>query len=166
MTSLRMRPTTFASGDVSTWLQCFCLRAAANEWKVDGLPKLLPPFLEGQALAVCQQMGEDDRKRLDKIQAALLSAFRSTPQLAMAAFQTRSLQHGESVEEFAYHLRRLLSDAMPDKKDETSLNGVCVKGGTERNGPPFVYLLMCPINHRRAHERLQRIVVRRLVHMS
>ena len=36
----------------------------------------------------------------------------------MAAFQNRCLQQGESVEEFAYHLRRLLSDAMPNLTDD------------------------------------------------
>ena len=70
-------------------------------------------------------MGEDDRKSLDKIKAALLSAFRRTPQLAMAAFQTRSLQHGESVEEFAYHLRRLLSDVMPDSLECHAGASIC-----------------------------------------
>ena len=38
----------------------------------------------------------------------------------MASFQSYFLQQDESVEEFAYRLRRLLSDAMPNLDDGTA----------------------------------------------
>ena len=81
MTSLRVRPSPFSSGDVVAWLKRFDLCASANDSKAEDKPKLLPEFLEGQALAVYDQMDSDDQGNLKKIKEVLQSAFRQPPQV-------------------------------------------------------------------------------------
>ena len=117
MTLLRVRPTTFSSGDVLSWLQRFELCAKANEWKPEDKPTILSAFLDGQALAAFQQMSADDQQDLNKIKKTLTATFRQPPEVAMTSFQTRSLRAGESLEEFLHDLRRLLNNAMPATRD-------------------------------------------------
>ena len=124
--SLPSRPSLFSKGDVATWLEKFGHIAAANSWKREDWAKLVPAYLDGQALAVFARLSDADKTDFDKMRLALLEAFRSPPQLAMTAFQTRRLRPDESVDEYAYHLRRLLADAMPALADETAQSAMLV----------------------------------------
>ena len=68
-------PKAFSGGDWNEWLMRFDICAEANGWKKDVRVVKLPTLLEGEALAVFTEIGEDERK---KVTDALKRAFHPT----------------------------------------------------------------------------------------
>jgi hypothetical protein len=65
--SLPSRPSPFFKGDVATWLERFGHIAAANNWKPEDWARLVPAYLDGQALAVFARMPDADKADFKKI---------------------------------------------------------------------------------------------------
>ena len=68
-------PKAFSGGDWNEWLLRFDICAEANGWKNDVRVVKLPTLLEGEALAIFTEIGEDERKDYHK---ALKKAFHPT----------------------------------------------------------------------------------------
>ena len=51
---------TFDSGKASEWFKHFEICCRANEWDNDKMALKLPTLLEGEALAVCLELVEDE----------------------------------------------------------------------------------------------------------
>ena len=55
-------PKPFASGYVSEWCQRFEICSKANEWNNATMALKLPRLLEGEALAVCLELTDEQKK--------------------------------------------------------------------------------------------------------
>ena len=71
-------PKAFSGGDWNEWLLRFDICAEANGWKNDVRVVKLPTLLEGEALAVFTEIGENERKDYHKVTDALKGAFHPT----------------------------------------------------------------------------------------
>ena len=79
----------------------------------------LPTLLEGEALAVFREIGENERKDYHKVTDALKRAFHPTESqfLVLKQFEKRQLLPRESPRMFLHSLKRLLNAAMPELED-------------------------------------------------
>ena len=112
-------PKTFSGGDWNEWLLRFDICAEANGWKNDVRVVKLPTLLEGEALAVFTEIGENERKDYHKVTDALKGAFHPTESQfsVLKQFEKRQLLPGESPRMFLHSLKRLLNAAMPELED-------------------------------------------------
>jgi hypothetical protein len=110
-------------GDIETWLTKVSMVANLN--KIKNEADFIPLFLEGSALAVFQQMKDDDKKVALKVKERLREAFGEDPFVAYTKFSTLKWL-GESVDVYATELGRLLRIA--GIEDETILKRAFVLG--------------------------------------
>ena len=86
-------PKAFSGGDWNEWLLRFDICAEANGWKNDVRVVKLPTLLEGEALAVFTEIGENERKDYLKVTDALKRAFRYSNNLKKAIASGRVSSH-------------------------------------------------------------------------
>lgn len=92
-------------GDFSEWLKKFELVASLQGIK--SLDAFLPLFLTGNAFAIYDSLGPEDKKDYEKIKASLIRAFSYDEFTAYEAFVNRRYSIGEPVDVFLSDLRRL-----------------------------------------------------------
>ena len=93
------------SGNVETWHKKKRLIAKLKE--VKKLVSFLPLFLEGDAFAVYDELPEESKDSIQKIEQALLSAFAQNRYSAYDTFRQRNWCPGEAVDVYMSDLRRL-----------------------------------------------------------
>ena len=111
-------PEPLHDEDARAWFKRFEVCSAANGW--DAAKKLLrlPTLLRGRAWAVFDSLGEDDTDTFDHLKAALLLRLSpDTDEDRMVAREKLSVRKfrdgGESIDELARDLERLLDRASP-----------------------------------------------------
>ena len=92
-------------GDVVTWLNK--VRLVAKLQQVNDVASLLPLYLEGDALPLYREMGEEDQKQIEQIEARLKEVF---PDDAFAAYRIVTMIRwaGERVDIYANKIRQLV----------------------------------------------------------
>ena len=98
-----LKPFT-GEGDVVKWLAK--LKMVAKLQKIEDVVNLLPLYLEGEALAIYQQMREADKDVLAQVEQRLKLAFAEGPFEALEKLASLRWT-GESVDVFASEIRRL-----------------------------------------------------------
>ena len=100
-------PQPFSGGDWNEWLLRFDICAEANGWENDIRVVKLPTLLEGEALAVFTEIGEDERKDYPKVTNILQKAFHPTESQfsVLKQFEKRQLLSGESPRMFLHSLK-------------------------------------------------------------
>ena len=106
-------PKPFSTGDVTEWFQRFEICCAANTWSDEVKAVKLPMLLEGEALAVWLELGDDDKKDYKKAKEHLLKNMMPMEFISLDEFHQRKLRPGESLSVFLHDLKKLLSGAMP-----------------------------------------------------
>ena len=90
--------------DFAIWCRKFEATAAVCDIeKIAALPMLL----DGRAFDLFSGLTSEDQRSYDAVKAALSEAFGPDPQEAFEQFRSRSIQPGESIEEYMSSLRRL-----------------------------------------------------------
>ena len=92
------------------------VRKRMDRWKNDAMVVKLPTLLEGEALAVFTEIGEDERKDYQKVRDAVKRVFHPTEAQfsVLKQFEKRQLLPGESPRMFLHSLKRFLNAAMPE----------------------------------------------------
>jgi len=111
-------PEPLHDEDSRSWFKRFEVCAAANGW--DAAKKLLrlPTLLKGCAWAIFDSLGEDETDSYDHLKAALLKRLSpDTEEDRLTAheqlFRRKLREGGESIDELARDLERLLDKASP-----------------------------------------------------
>lgn len=106
---LKLIPQYDGSGTASVveWIEK--LELVCKLRKIDDVASVIPLRLSGGAFAVYLQLGEEEKKKKEKIKEALLAAFAADPYAAYEQFVSRKLTPGESPDVFLAELRRLSS---------------------------------------------------------
>ncbi|KFD51331.1 hypothetical protein M513_07736 [Trichuris suis] len=94
-----------SSQRVAEWLEK--VELVCELCRVVDVARVLPLRLTGGAFAVYQQLPSEDRRKIEKVKAALLTAFALDKFLAYKQFTTRKLGSGESPNVFLAALERL-----------------------------------------------------------
>ena len=106
-------PKPFASGDANEWFTRYEICCKANDWK-DGTPALkLPTLLEGEALAVCLELSEEQQGNYETAKKAICEAMMPMEFVSLDEFHRRKLRPGEAVSIFVHDLKKLLEQSMP-----------------------------------------------------
>ena len=105
-----LRPFGGQNDDLDAFWAKFGVTVTLQKWDDDATKMAnLPLFLEGEAFTVWNELSSSDKKDLKKVKEALKAAFGMTPAQAYRAFVSRSLRGGESVDNYAADLKRLLA---------------------------------------------------------
>ena len=114
-----VKPQSFANGDIEDWIQHYELCCRANRWEAnDGLKLLtMATHFRGRALAVYSRLRDADKATYPALKTAMIRAFAPDTaerrRLAHQQYVSRRWKSGESMEECARALERLLDKAMP-----------------------------------------------------
>ena len=100
---IRLIDTFDGTGDVVEWHTQASLLC---EYRGVPVIDVLPMRLKGGAFSVWSQLSSVDRRSSDAVKNALFTAFAMDDYAAHAAFMSRTLQPGESVDVFLASLRR------------------------------------------------------------
>ena len=103
------------SGNVENWIKKIRLVAKLKE--VKKLESFLPLFLEGDAFAVYDELSEESKGSIQKIEQALLSAFAQNRYSAYDTFRQRNWCPGEAVDVYMSDVRRLARLAKIENDD-------------------------------------------------
>uniref|UniRef100_A0A5S6QDX7 J domain-containing protein n=1 Tax=Trichuris muris TaxID=70415 RepID=A0A5S6QDX7_TRIMR len=122
-------PRQFENGDFLEWATRFELCSRSNGWTDSVMAMKLPTLLEGEAYIVYQGLPEEVLNSYVQLKEALTSRLHPDKlgHSALQRFEERKLQPGETVECFAYHLRRLLTLAIPSLDAESRVLDVCAQ---------------------------------------
>ena len=93
------------NGDVTVWLQK--LKLVAELKNLGTLAALIPLYLEGAAFSVYNELNDEDKKDVLKIENCLINAFAQNAFSAFDSLRSRSWKTGEPVDVFLADLRRL-----------------------------------------------------------
>uniref|UniRef100_A0A5S6QBE1 RNA-directed DNA polymerase n=1 Tax=Trichuris muris TaxID=70415 RepID=A0A5S6QBE1_TRIMR len=117
-------PRQFDSGDFLEWATRLELCSRSNGWSDAVMAMKLPTLLEGEAYRVYQSLHKEVLNTYSSLKEALNTRLLPAELLhsALQHFEERKLKPGETVEAFAYHLRRLLRLAMPSLDDASTEN--------------------------------------------
>ncbi|XP_068224554.1 uncharacterized protein [Palaemon carinicauda] len=107
----RVKPFT-GEGDIVSWLKKVTLVAKLQ--KIVDLASFIPLYLEGDALALSMEMGDEDQECAAKIQEKLKVAFSDDPFSAFGKL-VQLKWTGEPVDVYANEIRRLAGLAKFDK---------------------------------------------------
>ncbi|XP_068237273.1 uncharacterized protein [Palaemon carinicauda] len=108
----RVKPFT-GEGDIVSWLKKVTLVAKLQ--KIVDLASFIPLYLEGDALALSMEMGDEDQECAAKIQEKLKVAFSDDPFSAFGKL-VQLKWTGEPVDVYANEIRRLAGLAKFDKQ--------------------------------------------------
>ena len=86
--------------------------------KLEDLTVVIPLFLDGPTFAVYDQLKEEDKRDVDKIELAVRTPFACDEFLAYVEFRNRQWKNGESVDVYLVDLKRLAHLANIDNKNE------------------------------------------------
>ncbi|KFD46612.1 hypothetical protein M513_12511 [Trichuris suis] len=108
-------PRQFGNGDFIEWASRFELCSRSNGWNDTVMAIWLCTLLEGDACTIYQSLPEDVLSSYQALKQAMVARIHpeDLAHSALQRFEERYLRAGETVESFAYHLRRLLALAMP-----------------------------------------------------
>ena len=112
-------PSAFSEGDPTEWFKRFEICSASNDWDSAMRAKKMPTLLEGEALAVCLDLGEDDQKDYNEAKKKIIARLAPMSFVWLDNFQARRLRSVESLPVFVHTLKRLLGQAMPDVDEGT-----------------------------------------------
>ena len=112
-------PSAFSEGDPTEWFKRFEICSASNDWDSAMRAKKMPTLLEGEALAVCLDLGEDDQKDYNEAKKKIIARLAPMSFVWLDNFQARRLRSVESLPMFVHTLKRLLGQAMPDVDEGT-----------------------------------------------
>ena len=111
------------SGNVENWIKKIRLVAKLKE--VKKLESFLPLFLEGDAFAVYDELSEESKGSILKIEQALLNAFAQNRYSAYDTFRQRNWCPGEAVDVYMSDVRRLARLAKIENDDVIRCAFIC-----------------------------------------
>ena len=111
------------SGNVENWIKKIRLVAKLKE--VKKLESFLPLFLEGDAFAVYDELSEESKGSIQKIEQALLSAFAQNRYSASDTFRQRNWCPGEAVDVYMSDVQRLARLAKIENDDVIRCAFIC-----------------------------------------
>ena len=103
---VKLIPEFDGAGDVVDWIEKVEMVCKLQQPAAD-LVIVIPLRLRGGASAVYRQLPEEDRRKADKVKAALRRAFAVDKYAAYELFSARRLRPGESVDVYLAELQRL-----------------------------------------------------------
>ena len=103
---VKLIPEFDGTGDVVDWIEKVEMVCKLQQPAAD-LVIVIPLRLRGGASAVYRQLSEEDRRKADKVKAALRRAFAVDKYAAYELFSARRLRPGESVDVYLAELQRL-----------------------------------------------------------
>ena len=105
-----LKPFRGRDDNFQTFWSKFLVLAEANGWDTDDKKmSKLPLLLDGAAYTVVDQLPSADKKKPDKVKAALETAFSPSPAEAYHLFVARRLLLDEPVDSYVADLQRLLT---------------------------------------------------------
>ncbi|KFD50523.1 hypothetical protein M514_08591 [Trichuris suis] len=108
-------PRQFDNGDFIEWASRCELCSRSDGWNDTVMAMKLPTLLEGDAYTIYQSLPQDVLSSYHALKQVMVARLHPGDLVhsALQRFEEKNLTDGETVESFAYHLRRLLSLAMP-----------------------------------------------------
>ena len=110
-------PEPLQDSDARSWFKRFEVCASANEWDAEKQLRRLPTLLRGRAWAIFDSLSDDQRDTYEKLKKALLERLDpDTDEDRLSArdkLARRQLRDGESVDELARDIEKLLEKASP-----------------------------------------------------
>ena len=106
-------PKPFASGDATEWFQRFEICCRANKWDDAVKAVKLPTLLEGEALAVWLELGEEEQSDYATAKKEISAALMPMEFVSLGEFHRRKLRPGEALSVFVHDAKKLLDQAMP-----------------------------------------------------
>ena len=86
--------TSFAEGGAADWFRCFNIYCRANEWDEIIKARKLPTILEGEALAICVELGEDVQFDYSKVKKQMLGRVTPMKFASLEEFHRQKLHTG------------------------------------------------------------------------
>jgi len=110
-------PEPLQNEDAKSWFKRYEVCSIANGWDADKKRQRLPTLLRGRAWAIFDSLGDDETDTYDHLKAAILGRMcpdtEEDKSVARERLSQRRLCHGESVDELARDLEKLLDQATP-----------------------------------------------------
>ena len=104
-------PKPFTGGDIAEWLQHFDICCEANAWDGDKKLKKLPTLLEGEALAIWLELGEDDKTAYTDVKEKLLKRMKPDAFTALDELHKRVMRPDEPLALYAHRLKWMVDQA-------------------------------------------------------
>ena len=115
-------PEPLQDKDAKSWFKRYEVCAAANEWNAEKQLLRLPTLLRGRAWAIFDALPDGDKGSYNDLKKALLERLSpDTDEDRLSArdeLARRRLRDGESVDELARDMEKLLDKASPDLPPE------------------------------------------------
>ena len=104
-----LHPYQGSCDDLAAFWAQFSVEAGLQKWDTDGKKAdNMPLFLEDEVFTVWSEMSDGDKKDPNKVKEQLSAAFDVTPAAAYRMFCARALRAGESIDNYAADLKKML----------------------------------------------------------